>query len=171
MHPALRTSVVFLAAVLPLIGRAQPPQDEAADRAAIQAIVQNEQDSWNRGDAEGFCAHFAPDGGFTNIVGMQSYGYAPFLKQHEHIFRTIYKGSHNEFTLGTHRCIRPDVAIADIDGVLSKMVTVPPGTPLFPDGSVHVKLQLVLSKGKNAWQIESYHNVTVNPNVGAAAPK
>jgi uncharacterized protein (TIGR02246 family) len=170
MHPALRTSVVFLAVVLPLVARAQP-QDEAAAKSAIQAIVQDEADAWNRGDAAAFSAHFAPDGSFTNIVGMQSYGRVPFQAQHQRIFSTIYKGSHNEFTIGRIHFIRPDVAVADIDGVLSHMVSVPPDTPLFPDGTMHVKLQLVLSQQNGAWQIDSFHNVTVNPHVTGGPPK
>ncbi len=170
MHPVLRTSAVFLFAALPLAGRAQSTRDEVADKAAIQAIVQSEQDSWNCGDADAFSAHFAPDGSFTNIVGMQTYGRAPFQKQHAYIFSTIYKGSHNELTIGTLRFLRPDVAVADIDGVLSKIVRVPPGSPLFPDGSMHVKLQLVLSKENGTWQIDAFHNVVVNPALAAGGP-
>ncbi|WP_419805889.1 SgcJ/EcaC family oxidoreductase [Terriglobus sp.] len=166
MHVALRSSLLFLAATLPTAVSAQQPQD----RAAIQAIVQNESDAWNRGDAKAFAESFAENGSFTNIVGMQTYGRAPFQAQHQYIFTTIYKGSHNEFTLGKVSFVRPDVAVADVDGVLSKMVHVPPSTPLFPDGSMHVRLQLVLSKEHGTWQIDSFHNVTVNPAAADGPP-
>ena len=167
MHVALRSSLLLLSTALPI---AAPAQQEA-DRAAIQHIVQDESDAWNRGDAAAFAARFAENGSFTNIVGMQTYGRAPFQAQHQYIFTTIYKGSHNELTLGKVNFIRPDVAIADVDGVLSKMVSVPAGTPLFPDGSVHVKLQLVLSKENGDWQIDSFHNVTVNPALTGPPPR
>ena len=166
MHVALRSSLLFLFAALPVAAPAQ--QD--ADRAAIQAIVQNEADAWNRGDSKAFAASFAQNGSFTNIVGMQTYGRAPFEAQHQRIFATIYKGSHNEFTLGKVNFVRPDVAIADVDGVLSKIASVPPGTPTFPDGSIHVKLQLVLSRESGTWQIDSFHNVTVNPALAGGPP-
>ena len=146
--------MLFLTALLPLAIHAQ--QD--AEKAAIQQLLQDETDAWNRGDAKAFAAHFAPDGSFTNRVGMQTYGRAPFEAQHQR-------------TLGRVNFIRPDVAIADIDGVLSKVVTTPPGTPLFPDGSLHVKLQLVLSKENGTWQIDSFHNVTVNPAAAGGPPK
>ncbi len=166
MHLALRTSAVFLAALSPVTVHAQQDQD----KAAIQSIVQAEQDAWNRGDADAFSTHFAADGSFTNIVGMQTYGRVPFQQQHARILSTIYKGSHNEFTIGTLRFIRPDVAIADVDGILSKIVRVPPGSPVFPDGSIHVKLQLVLSKENGTWQIDAFHNVVVNPALAGGIP-
>ncbi len=162
MNATLRSSILLLSALLPLAAHAQ----QNDDKAAIQAIVQDEQDAWNRGDAKAFASHFAGDGSFTNIVGMQTYGLEPFLKQHERIFATIYKGSHNEFTLGILRFVRPDVAVADVDSVLSKTVSVPPGVVLGPDGAMHTRLQLVLSKEHGVWQIDAFHNVAVNPAAG-----
>ena len=153
-------------ALTPLFSHAQAD----ADKAAIQAIVQDEQDAWNRGDAHAFAAHFAPDGSFTNIIGMQTYGIEPFFKQHEHIFATIYKGSHNELKLGRTQFIRPDVAVADVDSVLSHFVSVPPGTPLGNDGAVHTRLQLVLSKENGQWRIDAFHNVVLNEALANAGP-
>ena len=155
---------------LPFAG-AQQSDGTAADRTAIAAIVQDEQEAWNRGDAKAFAAHFASDGSFTNIVGMQTYGVEPFTKQHERIFATIYKGSSNEFTLGKLRFIRPDVAVADVDSVLSKTAAVPPGVALGADGAVHTKLQLVLSKEHGVWQIDAFHNVVVNAAAAGGPPK
>jgi uncharacterized protein (TIGR02246 family) len=157
---------VFLLSTCSILASAQQPQD----RAAIQAIVSDEQEAWNRGDAKAFSAHFAPDGSFTNVVGVQTYGIAPFQKQHEYIFSTIYKGSHNEFTIGKLCFIRPDVAVADVDSVLSKTVSVPPGLALWPDGALHTKLQLVLSKENGAWQIDAFHNVAASPTQSGGHP-
>lgn len=165
MHVALRSSLLLLAAI-----GIQVPAQQEQDRASIKALVQEEGNAWNRGDAKAFAAHFAEDGSFTNIVGMQTYGRTPFQAQHQYIFTTIYKGSHNELTIGRLKFVRPDVAIADVDGVLSNMISPPRGTPLFPDGSMHVKLQLVLSKQDGAWQIDSFHNVTVNPAATGGPP-
>jgi len=149
-----------------LLASAQTPQD----RTAIQAIVSDEQEAWNRGDAKAFSVHFAADGSFTNVVGMQTYGVAPFQKQHAYILSTIYKGSHNEFTISKLRFIRPDVAIADVDSVLSKTVSVPPGLALWPDGALHTKLQLVLSKENGIWQIDAFHNVAAAPTQPGGHP-
>ncbi len=165
MHAALLRVLLFLAAVLPaaLPTAAQQADGTPQDKAAIQAIVKDEQDAWNRGDATAFAAHFAADGSFTNIVGMQTYGRAPFEKQHALIFSTIYKGSYNELSIGKLHFLRPDVAIVDVDALLSKITTLAPGSALFPDGALHTKLQLVLSKEQGTWQIDAFHNVPVNP--------
>ncbi len=163
MKAALASLLLVACLSLPTSSHAQAPDDTAA----IHAIVQELRDAWNRGDAQAFATHFAGDGSFTNVVGMQTYGKAPFLKQHQRIFSTIYKGSHNEFTLGTLRFVRPDVAIADVDSVLSKTVARPPGILAYPDGSVHTRLQLVLSREHGTWQIDAFHNVAMNPAVPA----
>ncbi len=133
--------------------------------------MQTESDAWNRGDAKAFAAPFALDGSFTNIVGMQTYGRAPFEKQHNLIFTTIYKGTHNELTIGHLHFVRPDVAIADVDAVLSKIPQVPAWVPLGADGALHTKLQLVLSKNNGTWQIDAFHNVPVNASALQNQPK
>ncbi len=168
MTAPLRSALLCL---LASVACATTHAQQNPDKAAIQAIVHDEQDAWNRGDAKAFAAHFAADGSFTNVVGMQSYGVAPFLKQHERIFSTIYKGSHNDFTLGALRFIRPDVAIADVDSVLTNTVSAPPGILRGADGGIHTRLQLVLSKENGTWQIDAFHNVAVNPSVGDGPPK
>jgi uncharacterized protein (TIGR02246 family) len=159
MRAAIQFLTLFVFAGLALTVNAQQPEDQTA----IQAIVHDEQEAWNRGDAKAFSTHFANDGSFTNIVGMQTYGLVPFLKQHERIFATIYKGSHNEMTLGKLRFLRPDIAVADVDSVVTHAVSLPPGTAVGADGALHTKLQLVLSKENGAWRIDAFHNVAVNP--------
>ena len=167
----MRASLRSLAFTVPiLVSSLSAHAQTDVDKAAIRTIVQDEQDAWNRGDAPAFAAHFARDGSFTNIVGMQTYGREPFLKQHAHIFATIYKGSHNELILGRVRFIRPDVAVADVDSILSHFVSIIPGTPVGSDGAVHTRLQLVLSKENGSWQIDAFHNVVLNPAFASEPP-
>ncbi len=133
------------------------------DEAAIRAIVQSETDAWNRGDAEAFAAHYAEDGSFTNVIGQQAYGRKAFVAQHAMIFSTIYKGSHNVFTVGKIKFLRPDVAVVDIDGVLTGALRLPPGMKPDPDGATRVKLQEVMTREKGSWWIAAFHNVAVTP--------
>ena len=159
-----------LAAYLLLVGaalsaqlsRAQAP-GTPADKAAIEAVVHGEEDAWNRGDAEAFAARYAEDGSFTNVIGQQLYGRPAFIKQHAMIFATIYKGSHNQFSVGRIAFLRPDVAVVDIDGVLKGATRVPPGLVVQSDGGLHVKLQEVLTKENGEWWIAAFHNVAVYP--------
>ena len=40
------------------------------DQAAVEAVVASLDAAWAKGDADAFAAHFASDGGFTNVLGM-----------------------------------------------------------------------------------------------------
>jgi len=139
----------------------QTPVNE--DETQIRAIVESENEAWNHGDAEAFGAHYAEDGSFTNVIGQQLYGRPAFIAQHARIFSTIYKGSHNSLVIGRIRFLRPDVAVVDIDGVLSGATRLPPGLKAADDGSLHVKLQEVMTKEKGNWWIAAFHNVAVYP--------
>ena len=79
------------------------------------------------------------------------------------IFTTIYKGSHNEFSIGHITFLRPDVAVVDIDGSLTGFSRLPPGLKATNDGALHVKLQEVMTREQNRWQIAAFHNVAVYP--------
>lgn len=146
-------------------------QSTAKDESAIQAIVQSQADAWNRADAEAFGAHYAENGSFTNILGQQLYGRKAFIAQHALIFSTIYKGSHSSFSIGKIAFLRPDVALVDIDGLLSGARTLPPGMKAFEDGALHVKLQEVMTRENGSWTIAAFHNVAVYPIPPGGPPK
>ena len=137
-------------------------QDEK-DKAEIAAIVHGEEDAWNRGDAEGFAAHYSENGSFTNVIGQQLYGRKAFIDQHARIFSTIYKGSHITLLVTHINFVRFDVAVVDIDGTLTGALRLPPGLKAGQDGALRVKLQEVLTKETNGWTIAAFHNVAVYP--------
>jgi len=146
-------------------------QSHSEDEAQIRAIVQGEEEAWNRGDAEGFGAHYAENGSFTNVIGQQLYGRKAFVAQHAMIFSTIYKGSHNVFTASKITFLRPDVALVEIDGALSGANRLPPGLKAGDDGALHVKLLEVMTKEKGGWSIAAFHNVAVTPLPAGGPPK
>ena len=135
----------------------------SADKVVIEEIVRSQKEAWNRGDAEGFAAHYAEDGSFTNVIGKQLYGRKAFVEQHVRIFSTIYKGSQNELWIRNIKFLRPDVVVVDIDGVLKGVNQLPPGLKAFGDGSLHVKLQEVMTKERGQWLVAAFHNVAVYP--------
>ncbi len=153
----------LFAVLLSCFVRALAQTGTPADEAAIRAIVQAEADAWNRGDAEAFAAHYAENGSFTNVIGQQLYGKSAFVKQHAMIFSTTYKGSHNEFSIGHLTFLRPDVAVVDIDGILTGFTRLPPSLKASDDGAMHVKLQEVMTREQDHWQIAAFHNVAVYP--------
>ena len=146
-------------------------QSPSVNEAKIRSIVQDEADAWNRGDAEAFGAHYAENGEFTNVIGQQLYGREAFIAQHARIFSTIYKGSDNVFSVSKITFLRPDVALVDIDGVLSGALRLPPGVKASEDGAVHVKLLEVMTRDEGGWSIAAFHNVAVSPLPPGGPPK
>jgi uncharacterized protein (TIGR02246 family) len=161
-------ALVAVGAAFVSAGVAQGPGE---NEKQIRAIVQSEEDAWNRGDAEGFAAHYAEDGIFANVIGQQLYGRKAFIAQHAMIFSTIYKGSHNVFSVSKVTFVRPDVALVEIDGALSGAIRTPPGLKVGEDGALHVKLLEVMTKEKGSWVIAAFHNVAVYPLPAGGPPK
>ena len=159
-------AAVFLSSAVPVLA-----QTSSEEEAKIRAIVQSEGDAWNRGDAEAFGAHYAENGDFTNVIGQQLYGRKAFIAQHAGIFSTIYKGSHNVCTVSKITFLRPDVALVDIDGVLSGALRMPPGLKANDDGTMHVKLLEVMTREKGSWSIAAFHNVAVPQLPPGGPPK
>jgi uncharacterized protein (TIGR02246 family) len=164
-------SLVFLVAVSSAFATAGFAQAPSAEETQIRAVVQSEEDAWNRGDAEAFAEHYAENGIFANVIGQQLYGKRAFVAQHAMIFSTIYKGSHNVFTVSKVTFVRPDVALVEIDGALKGALRTPPGLKEFADGALHVKLLEVMTKEKDGWVIAAFHNVAVYPLPAGGPPK
>jgi uncharacterized protein (TIGR02246 family) len=134
----------------------------AAAEARIRAIIQEQVDAWNAGDAKTFSRHFAEDGSFTNIQGAVFYGHRAFEDRHVEIFRTFFKGTKLAMTATKIRFIRPDVAIADIATVVSELGgRTSPGVQARADGTIRTRLQQVFVKDGGDWSVASYHNVDV----------
>jgi uncharacterized protein (TIGR02246 family) len=141
----------------------QPNRSQSQDSAEIEALVAIEIEAWNRGDAKAFATRFAPDGGFTNVLGMVYYGREAFEQRHAEILKTIFKGSVLRQSIGKLRFIRPDVAVVDVDGEMTGYASLPPGIRTAADGVLRFKLQMVLVREKGEWWITAYHNVAVTP--------
>ncbi len=138
-------------------------QSDLSDSSAIEALVARLTDAWNRGDARAFSARFAADGSFTNVLGVVAYGREIFELRHAEIFRTIYKGSVLQQSIGRVRFIRPDVAVVDVDAAVTGYLRLPPGVQAASDGALRAKLQLVVTREDGEWWIAAFHNVDVKP--------
>jgi uncharacterized protein (TIGR02246 family) len=135
------------------------PDMPTTEEAAIQKLLSELADAWNRGDAQAYGARYRPDSTFTNVNGTFHAGRDEFNRRHEEIFRGFLKGTTLELTTKELRFIRPDVAVVDIDVSLSGVPAQPPGVPAAPDGALHTCLLMVLVKEGRSWWIAAYHNV------------
>lgn len=121
------------------------------DRTALEAIVHRMESAWNAGDGAAFAAPFAEDADFVNVRGDHMKGKSVIAQGHDGIFRTIYAGSVNSYTIESARLLRPDVALVHVDAALK----VPQG-PLA--GEHAACFSMVLLKNAGEWEIASFHN-------------
>jgi len=124
------------------------------DVKAIEALVHS-----NPSD------HVTEDISFTNIFGTVRFGREEFIKRHQEIAETFFKGATPKSTITKLRFLRPDVAVVDVSGELSGIQKVYPGLPVGKDGILRNKLLLVLVKIDGTWWITEFHNVAQTPEI------
>jgi uncharacterized protein (TIGR02246 family) len=139
------------------------------DEALIEALVEEQTVSWNKGDAHAFSAKCTEDVSFTNIAGTSHYGRAAFEQRHAELFAGIFKGSIRTQSIEKLRFLREDVAVADVKMELRGYTRLPPGIQSGSDGVHRTSLQLVLTREQDGWRIAAFRNVTIVPST--ARPK
>jgi uncharacterized protein (TIGR02246 family) len=122
-----------------------------ADRAALENIVRQLEAAWNAMDGSAFAAPFAEDADFVNIRGEHFRGRAAIAAGHAAIFRTIYAGSTNHYTVEGLRLLRAGVALVRVHAVMDALQG-----PLA--GRHRARFTLVLTKAGGGWEIASFHN-------------
>ena len=98
-----------------------------------------------------FAVPFAADADFVNIRGEHFHGQAAIAAGHAAIFRTIYAGSTNRYTVESTRLLRPEVALVRVHSILDA-----PHGPLA--GRHGARFSLVLTKEGREWEIAAFHN-------------
>lgn len=121
------------------------------DRAALESIVGQLEAAWNALDGSAFAAPFAGDADFVNIRGEHVRGRPAIAAGHAGIFRTIYAGSTNHYTVEVARLLRPEVALVHVHSRLD--------VPRGPLAGRHTALfSLLLTKEPGGWEIAALHN-------------
>ena len=129
------------------------------DRAAVERLVRALEAAWNAMDGAAFAAPFAADADFVNVRGEHVRGRPAIAAGHAGIFRTIYAGSVNEYTVQAARLLRPQVALVHVHARLD----VPQG-PLA--GRHQALFSLLCTEESDGWEIAAFHNT-----LQAAAPR
>jgi uncharacterized protein (TIGR02246 family) len=153
--------------VIPAAG--QVATQSPADEAAIRNIVQNETDTWNKGDAVGYSKDFATNGTFTNIRGQFFTGYDGFLKQHQVIFDGIFKNTTLSQRVVSLKFVRPDVAIVETLTAVARVAQPPAGVTLH-EGRIRTRLLQIVARDNGIWKIVTYHNTDVKPGIAVTEP-
>lgn len=137
---------------------------------AIRAILDEQDNAW-RGDAMAFARSAASDIVFTNVMGVFSIGHAPFEAQHRYIFATFYKGSFLRQRLERTSFVRPEVVVVNTLSEVTNFGALPPFLQAqAQDGVLMTRLEQVLVRREERWQVATFHNVVVHPQAATTAP-
>jgi uncharacterized protein (TIGR02246 family) len=93
--------------------RSESAPNRERDEKAIEDVLRDFADAWNRHDAKAFSMVFAEDAAFTNVVGMSAHGRAEIEKFHAPLFATRFRDTHQTIADVKIRFITPDVAAVD----------------------------------------------------------
>ncbi|MFN8005572.1 MAG: SgcJ/EcaC family oxidoreductase [Terriglobia bacterium] len=125
-----------------------------ADQAAIAAIIAALEDAWNAGDGNAYAAPMTDDADFVTIRAEHFRGRQAIAEGHAAIFRTLYAGSKNRYTLDSARLLSDDVALIHVKAVLN--------APTGPLAGRHEALfSAILVREHSGWRIASFHNTLV----------
>jgi uncharacterized protein (TIGR02246 family) len=155
---------------LPFLALAVQLHAQSPDEIALRDIIKDEVNTWNKGDAVGYSRHFAAAGTFTNIRGQFFTGYPAFLKQHEAIFKGIFRKSTLKQEVVSLKFIRPDLAIIETVTTVAGASQAPVGVTRDSKRRIRTRLMQVALKSGGAWTIVAYHNVDVKPGIDFPYP-
>lgn len=168
MKSLIKAIVFFGILQFSISSRAQ----STADTLAIQTILQEQVESWNKGDAKTYSLHFAEDGTFTNILGLYYTGHKEFLDRVDLIFNGAFKGTkmiQNDVSL---KFVTPGVAIVEtiiwVHGFSPQGS--PEGTYLDDNGNLRTRLLQVMVKDGENWEIAAFHNIDIKPGIPSPKP-
>jgi uncharacterized protein (TIGR02246 family) len=134
----------------------------SADPAeAVLDVILEENEGWNRGDVELYSRSVAPNVTFTNIRGQHFIGREAFVKQHDMIFKSFFKGTTLEQQVVSLQFIGTNVALLDTLALLSGIANPLPYVKLDAQGRLTTRLLQVLALEDGEWQVVAYHNVDV----------
>ncbi len=166
------TSGVLLCGMVSGVGfaRGQASTGTEADEKIIRDIIEEEAVTWTRGDAATYSRHFADDGVFTNVLGQYFTGHDAFLRQHDFIFKSFYRGTTLQLDVVSFKFVRADVAVVHALSCVTGFQSVPPGLSPDSKGRIRTRLVQVLVKQNGKWTIVDYHNVDVKPQTPVPEP-
>ena len=129
---------------------------KSADENAINKLVANFNDCFNRKDAHGCTMLYAEDGEFTSSRGdMHTQGRPELEKHYQQVFSTFLKNAHRTGTVRRIRFLTPAIASVDTEWELVGAAS-PSGTAPAPPVRRGL-LTWIVTKQKGQWYIAIFH--------------
>ncbi|QRO02642.1 SgcJ/EcaC family oxidoreductase [Archangium violaceum] len=159
----MTTAAVALTFLLTPPAMADSAKARGTDEAAIRKLVADQAEAWNRSDATAWSKDFAPDAEFINIVGTVFKGRTEIQTRHAFVFDTLFKGSRTEVTVTRVHFLGGDVAVTDMEHVVTGYAGLPPGVQPTEAGVLKTRMRYVMKKNGKRWEIVAGQNTDVKP--------
>ena len=125
--------------------------DARESEQAARTVVATLEQAWNDGDGRAYAVPFTDDAVFVNIHGTVIRGREAIAGGHQHIFSTIYAGSHNRIELVEARPLA--------EGLVRILVHAELHVPAGPlAGDMTANATAILEKTDAGWQVSAFHN-------------
>jgi len=135
---------------------------QSADEA-IQALLHQQTEAWNRNDAAAWTKDFVEDATFVNVRGDLVKGRAAIEKLHAFIFSGPYKESHCAVTIESIRYPAPNVAIVDTTSEVTNFKGLAPGVVATAPGLLRTRPKYILVERDHSWKIFAAQNTAIAP--------
>ncbi|HWN09474.1 MAG TPA: SgcJ/EcaC family oxidoreductase [Pyrinomonadaceae bacterium] len=162
MRKSFTVIALLTVSLISVFGQGNTTQNapNAADEAAIRALVQKCIEGWNKGSGEAFAAQFAEDSDFVVGNGTHLKGRKQNASNHQQIFDTFFKGTRLWLQVKSVRFLRPDVALVHTLGKVLK-----PGESDASPEPETIQAWMV-SKHGNEWVVDAFHNTFIQRQGG-----
>ena len=165
MRKSFTVVALLTASFVSVFGQGNPTQNapNAADEAAVRALVQKCIEGWNKGSGEAFAAQYAEDSDFVVANGRYDKGRRQIASAHQQIFDTFFKGTRLWLQIKSVRFLRSDVALIH---TLSRVLK--PGESAASPEPVFIQAWTV-SKHGNEWLVDAFQNTPIQRQGGPAS--
>ena len=165
----LGVSIMSQTATLTSVQAAAPADTvAAADRTAIQAILDRQVAAWDAHDMTAFVADMTPDVDWINVVGMHWIGREAVLRAHT-AFHKMPMFAHSSLIPGPveMRGVAPGVILV-VDHTKLEGMGPTPGGGTYPTGGSIMTMIVVRHDGR--WLIAHGHNTNIDAHAAANDP-
>jgi uncharacterized protein (TIGR02246 family) len=153
------TTLVIIILVLTHYNGTAQQLDTLKEQAAIQSVIKDYEDAWNRHDAKGLADQYHTDATWVNWFGSYSKGQKDIQAHYETVHKTYFKATHYYTrSIEDMDFVKPDVVIAHVRTGLT-------GDERYPGQTFEFRRLIVLTKRDGRWRILAGQNAKLEPGV------
>jgi uncharacterized protein (TIGR02246 family) len=142
---------LFIAVAPAMAQTAPPPAAPTADEAAVIAVVQGLEDTWNQHDMAAQAALFHEDAVFVSWFGSRTVGRPAIREMLAQAHQNVFENSRQTKTIEDLTFLAPDVAVAHLYGTND-------GDSRQPDRTILSRNTIVATKRDGVWRIIAFQN-------------